>query len=242
MALGADLLALPASRPRPCGRSGAKRALASGAAAERFERMVAGLGGPTNFVSRAHALLPRTPVLVDATPEARGFVEGIDVRAIGLAVVELGGGRARAADAIDPAVGLTELAPVGAEVSPAARSPACTRATSLKPRRRRSAFAPPIDSAKRRSRPPTRCSNGSLERRETARPRRVENGAAMSVDQLVFCAIALLIASTSFLKESKSYILPFNSVLHLRVNAAAATASLIWSSLAPSRLAFMVWA
>ena len=43
---------------------------------------------------------------------------GIDVRAVGLAVVELGGGRARAADAIDPAVGLTELAPIGAEVGP----------------------------------------------------------------------------------------------------------------------------
>ena len=51
-------------------------------------------------------------------PEAHGFVVGIDVRAVGLAVVELGGGRARAADAIDPAVGLTELAPIGAEVGP----------------------------------------------------------------------------------------------------------------------------
>ena len=118
IALGAELLALSGLAPdAPAGEAALKRALASGAAAERFERMVAELGGPTNFVSRAHALLPRTPVLVDATPEARGFVEGIDVRAIGLAVVELGGGRARAADAIDPAVGLTELAPVGAEVS-----------------------------------------------------------------------------------------------------------------------------
>ena len=42
----------------------------------------------------------------------------IDVRAIGLAVVELGGGRARAADAIDHAVGLDDLAPLGAEVGP----------------------------------------------------------------------------------------------------------------------------
>ncbi len=46
----------------------------------------------------------------------RGFVTSIDVRAIGLAVVELGGGRSRAADDIDPAVGLTELASIGAEV------------------------------------------------------------------------------------------------------------------------------
>ncbi len=117
MALGAELLALSGLAPdAPAGEASLKRALASGAAAERFERMVAGLGGPADFVSRAHALLPRAPVLVDATPEARGFVEEIDVRAVGLAVVELGGGRARAADAIDPAVGLTELAPVGAEV------------------------------------------------------------------------------------------------------------------------------
>ena len=57
-------------------------------------------------------------MLIDATPETRGFVTSIDVRAVGLAVVELGGGRSRAADEIDPAVGLTELAPIGAEVGP----------------------------------------------------------------------------------------------------------------------------
>ena len=111
MALGAELLALSGLAPDAlAGEAALKRALDSGAAAERFERMVAGLGGPKDFVARAHELLPRAPVLVDAMPEARGFVVGIDVRAVGLAVVELGGGRARAADAIDPAVGLTELA------------------------------------------------------------------------------------------------------------------------------------
>ena len=99
------------------GEAALKRALASGAAAERFERMVAELGGPTDFVSRAHALLPRTPGPRRCDARGAGFVEAIDVRAVGLAVVELGGGRARAADAIDPAVGLTELAPIGAEVS-----------------------------------------------------------------------------------------------------------------------------
>ena len=41
----------------------------------------------------------------------------IDAREVGLAVVELGGGRTRASDAIDPAVGLTRLAGIGAEVS-----------------------------------------------------------------------------------------------------------------------------
>ena len=77
-----------------------------------------GLGGPKDFVSRAHKLLPRAPALMEARPERPGFVVEIDVRAIGLAVVELGGGRARAANLIDPAVGLTELAAIGAEVGP----------------------------------------------------------------------------------------------------------------------------
>ena len=119
MALGAELLALSGlARDVEAGQAVLKRALDSGAAAERFERMVAALGGPRDFVSRAHGLLPRAPVLVEATPARPGFVVEIDVRAVGLAVVELGGGRARAADAIDPAVGLTELAPIGAEVGP----------------------------------------------------------------------------------------------------------------------------
>ncbi len=119
MALGAELLALSGlASDAEAGAAALERALDSGAAADRFERMVAALAGPRDFMSRAHALLPRAPVLVDAMPEGRGFVVGIDVRAVGLAVVELGGGRARAADAIDPAVGLTELAPIGAEVGP----------------------------------------------------------------------------------------------------------------------------
>ncbi|MBV9288342.1 MAG: thymidine phosphorylase, partial [Hyphomicrobiales bacterium] len=94
------------------------QALASGAAAERFERMVAALGGPKDFLQRARDELPRAPVVIEAKPQSRGLVTAIDVRAVGLTVVELGGGRARASDPIDPSVGLTELAPIGAEVSP----------------------------------------------------------------------------------------------------------------------------
>ena len=119
IALGAELLALSGlARDVDAGAAALKRTLETGAAAERFERMVMGLGGPKDFISRAHGVLPRAPILVEATPDTAGFVVAIDVRAVGLAVVELGGGRARAADSIDPAVGLTELAPIGAEVGP----------------------------------------------------------------------------------------------------------------------------
>jgi thymidine phosphorylase len=118
LALGAELTALGGlAENATVGRVMMERALASGAAAERFERMVAMLGGPKDFLGQARKLLPAAPVMVAALPVRRGFVEAIDARAIGMAVVELGGGRRRAADAIDPAVGFTRLAGLGAAVS-----------------------------------------------------------------------------------------------------------------------------
>ncbi len=118
LALGAEALTLSGLAPdSAAGRAALERALASGAAAERFERMVAALGGPTDLIANARALLPAAPIVVAAAPERAGYVQTIDAREIGLAVVELGGGRARASDTIDPAVGLTALAGIGAAVS-----------------------------------------------------------------------------------------------------------------------------
>jgi thymidine phosphorylase len=118
LALGAELLTLSGlAADRFNARAALERALASGAAAERFERMVALLGGPADLLANARDRLPAAPLVVAAPPERAGFVTAIDVRAVGLAVVELGGGRARASDAIDPAVGFSDLAGLGAEVS-----------------------------------------------------------------------------------------------------------------------------
>ena len=115
--LGAELLALIGAAPdAAAGRIVLQRALDSGAAAERFERMIAALGGPSNILREARKILPLAPLGRAAAPSRSGYVVGIDARAVGLAVVELGGGRARAADAIDFAVGLTELAGLGARV------------------------------------------------------------------------------------------------------------------------------
>ncbi|MGF6727436.1 thymidine phosphorylase [Paraburkholderia sp. GAS41] len=50
--------------------------------------------------------------LAVAAPQA-GYVTRIDCRALGLTVVELGGGRRRADDRIDYQVGLTDLVEVG---------------------------------------------------------------------------------------------------------------------------------
>jgi thymidine phosphorylase len=95
----------------------ARQSLESGAAADRFARMVHGLGGPANFVERYQDHLPAAPVERVVPAPRPGFVTAIATRDIGLAVVGLGGGRTRPDDAVDPSVGFTRLLPIGAEVA-----------------------------------------------------------------------------------------------------------------------------
>ena len=90
--------------------------LDDGRAAEVFGRMVAALGGPTDFVEAAARVLPMAPVTRPVFAAESGVVAAIETRAIGVAVVELGGGRVNAADAIDTAVGFTDLAGIGAAI------------------------------------------------------------------------------------------------------------------------------
>jgi thymidine phosphorylase len=45
----------------------------------------------------------------------------VDVRAVGVAIVALGGGRTRETDPVDHAVGLTEVAAIGERVGPGER-------------------------------------------------------------------------------------------------------------------------
>jgi thymidine phosphorylase len=95
-------------------RARALHALDSGAAAERFARMVRLLGGPAD-VLRDAALL-EAPVQRDV-PALRGGVLGaMDTRALGLAVLQLGGGRRLPGAAVDPRVGLSHLCPLGTRV------------------------------------------------------------------------------------------------------------------------------
>ena len=97
------------------------RALESGAAAARFAAMVAALGGPADLLERPDDHLPTAPVVLAAEPERTGVVTTIDVRAAGLAVVGLGGGRRREDEGIDHAVGLSDVAAPGERVGPAER-------------------------------------------------------------------------------------------------------------------------
>ena len=96
----------------------AREALGSGRAAEVFQRMVTALGGPSDFVEDPARHLPKAKVVEPVLPDAEGTVAAIDARALGLAVVALGGGRTRAEDLIDHSVGLTELARIADDVGP----------------------------------------------------------------------------------------------------------------------------
>jgi len=78
--------------------------------------MVAALGGPRDVLGGGVAALPRAPVQRALLASRAGVIAAMDTRAIGLAIVALGGGRARASDAIDVRVGLAEIQPVGAAV------------------------------------------------------------------------------------------------------------------------------
>lgn len=116
LALCAELLQLGGlAADRAAGEAMARRALASGAAAEHFARMVAALGGPRDVLHDAR--LPQAPVQRAVPAPRAGWLARCDARALGLAVVALGGGRLRPGDAVDARVGLAQVRPLGEHVA-----------------------------------------------------------------------------------------------------------------------------
>jgi thymidine phosphorylase len=122
LALCAELLVLGKLQPDlEDARGVAEAALERGAAAERFERMVAELGGPADLVTDPDRYLAAAPIVREVEPSEAGIVVAIDVRALGIAVINLGGGRTRDTDVVDHSVGLTEAAALGEPVGPGGR-------------------------------------------------------------------------------------------------------------------------
>jgi thymidine phosphorylase len=131
LALSAELLVLGGvAADYEAARAAAQRALDSGAAAERFAAMVVELGGPSDLLEAPDRHLPRAAVSVEVEPASAGVVSRVDVRAVGLAVVALGGGRVRESDPVDHSVGLTEVATPGERIGPGERPLAVVHAAS----------------------------------------------------------------------------------------------------------------
>ena len=117
MALGVELLLLSGlAADESAATQALARSLGQGHAAEVFAKMVAALGGPKLLMERPDVYLPVAAVKVLVRAPRDGIISAIDTRALGMAVVVLGGGRQRAADKIDPSVGISEFAALGTVV------------------------------------------------------------------------------------------------------------------------------
>ncbi|WP_299495477.1 thymidine phosphorylase [uncultured Shewanella sp.] len=90
--------------------------LDNGMAAETFARMVSGLGGPSDFIDRPDNYLPESTIIRPVYANTSGFITQMNTRQLGLAVVNLGGGRHRPGDALDYSVGLSHMSSIGESV------------------------------------------------------------------------------------------------------------------------------
>ncbi len=97
-------------------RARADESVTSGHAAEVFARMVAALGGPTDFIENCDAHLPQAAIREPVFGEGAGILAGVDGRHFGNAIIELGGGRRKVDDELDLSVGFTDVAPIGASI------------------------------------------------------------------------------------------------------------------------------
>jgi thymidine phosphorylase len=114
MTLGQELLlASSVVKDAKDGRCLLDTALDSGEAAERFEKMVAALGGPADLLTSSLRRLPTAPIVCAVESDEPGMIVSMDTRALGQIVAELGGGRIHPTDVIDPAVGIDHCARIG---------------------------------------------------------------------------------------------------------------------------------
>jgi pyrimidine-nucleoside phosphorylase len=93
-----------------------ERALADGSAFELFRRLVKAQGGDTRTIDDPSRLPQSKTKLVVTAPKA-GYVTAIDALALGKLAIELGAGRTRADQKIDPAAGFELHAIVGDRVA-----------------------------------------------------------------------------------------------------------------------------
>ena len=104
-----------ASNPEE-GAKAADAAVSSGRAAQVFDRMVFQLGGPKDFVEGYTKHLPPASVSLPVFAKQSGVLAEVDAKAIGLAIVELGGGRKHIDDDLDLTVGFSEILALGESV------------------------------------------------------------------------------------------------------------------------------
>jgi len=90
--------------------------LDNGKAADVFADMVTALGGPSDFMENCDDYLDKADIVRPVYAETSGIVQSMDTRAVGMAVVAMGGGRRKPTDSIDYAVGFSDFTALGESV------------------------------------------------------------------------------------------------------------------------------
>jgi len=90
-----------------------KTVLANGEAAEVFSKMIAALGGPTNFLEAPWESMTKANVIKDIVATQQGYISAMQTRDIGMSVVGMKGGRVANGEQIDHSVGFDRILPVG---------------------------------------------------------------------------------------------------------------------------------
>ncbi len=116
-ALSAEMLLITGIEEEPSkAEARVEEAITSGKAAEIFGRMIAALGGPADFVERYDDYLPKAKLTAPIYPDEDGYLSSVNARNVGMAIIDLGGGRKLMDDELDLSVGFTEIATTGESV------------------------------------------------------------------------------------------------------------------------------
>jgi pyrimidine-nucleoside phosphorylase len=117
-ALGEQMLILAGVVPDAAvARSRLEEAVRSGRALAKFREIVTAQDGDPRVVDDP-SILPRARSIEPLVSRTGGWVRQVDARGVALAALRLGAGRARAEDAVDPAVGIDRLVKIGERVAP----------------------------------------------------------------------------------------------------------------------------
>ena len=94
------------------GRNAAEKALANGAAWNKFKTLIEMQGGDVGYLENPE-LFPKAPLIENLLSPRSGYLKEINACIVGETAVELGAGRAKKSDSIDHSVGIEVLHNVG---------------------------------------------------------------------------------------------------------------------------------
>jgi pyrimidine-nucleoside phosphorylase len=94
----------------------AERAIDDGDALEVLRRMIEAQGGDPRVVDDPAGVLPAAPVVLPFEAPTAGYLSGVDAEQLGRASADLGAGRKRKGEPVDPAVGIVFRPKVGDRV------------------------------------------------------------------------------------------------------------------------------